>query len=376
MIHPLQALASLGQSPWLDNIERRLLVTGELARLIQQGEIRGVTSNPSIFHNVIARSSDYDDLLSTLTADGCSPEEIYDHLVLRDICEAADLFLPLYELTQSEDGYVSLEVNPLLAQDSDSTLQEAQRLWNKVNRPNLMIKIPATREGLTAIRGAIAKGINVNVTLIFSLKRYLEVMDAYLIGLEDRLEKGQTILEISSVASFFISRLDTKADKLLATFAHGDSAKAALAVSLSGKLAIANAKMAYQQFKQVFSSERFKFLESHGGRVQRPLWASTSAKNPAYPDTYYVEPLIGPHTVNTMPPVTLAAFKDHGVAKVTVEDDVPGAQMVFSDLEALGISIANLTQELENEGVSSFVDSYQALIKTIEQRRLVALQQG
>ena len=374
MLPPLQALSAIGQSPWYDNIERRLLQNGELAAMLKRGDIRGVTSNPSIFHNAIARSNDYDAVLVELAKDGLSAEQIYERLVIQDICDAADLFLPLYQQTQGGDGYVSLEVNPLLAYDTEQTVHEALRLWQSVAHPNLMIKVPATKEGLPAIRRLIAAGLNVNVTLIFAIKRYLEVIDAYLMGLEDRLTTGQPVKSIASVASFFVSRLDSKADAYLDGIAGQDVTKATQSASLKGKLAIANARLAYQQFQEAFSSQRYLHLQAQGARLQRPLWASTSTKNPLYTDTMYVDALVGPNTVNTMPPQTLAAFKDHGIAAVTVDQDLAAARKVFSDLEAVGISIATLTLELEVEGVKAFADAFQALIRAIEQRRLEALQ--
>lgn len=369
MENPIQKMIALGQSPWFDNIERRLLISGELKAMIDRGEIRGVTSNPSIFHNAIARSTDYDEELLRLAKEGLTTQEIYECLVVQDIQAAADLFLPLYHQTRGGDGFVSLEVNPLLAHDPDGTVSEVLRLWQRVNRPNLMIKIPATREGLSAIRSTIAAGVNVNVTLIFSLSRYAAVMEAYLSGLEDRLKMGQAIDHIVSVASFFISRLDTKADQRLNQIARADPAQASQAAALQGRLAIASARLAYQQFRKVFNSERYQQLKEKGARLQRPLWASTSTKNPAYPDTLYVDELIGPDTINTMPPHTLAAFMEHGKAELTIEDDLPQAEKVFADLESMGISIDELTRELEDEGVKAFADAYQALLQTLEEKR-------
>lgn len=373
MENPIQRMIALGQSPWFDNIERRLLISGELKAMIDRGEIRGVTSNPSIFHNAIARSIDYDEELLRLAKEGLTTQEIYECLVVQDIQAAADLFLPLYHQTRGGDGFVSLEVNPLLAHDPDGTVLEALRLWQRVNLPNLMIKIPATREGLSAIRSTIAAGVNVNVTLIFSLSRYAAVMEAYLGGLEDRLKMGQAIDHIVSVASFFVSRLDTKADQRLNQIAGMDPAQTDKAAALQGRLAIASARLAYQQFRKVFSSERYQQLKEKGARLQRPLWASTSTKNPAYPDTLYVDELIGPDTINTMPPHTLAAFMDHGKAELTIEKDLPQAEKVFADLESMGISIDELTRELEEEGVKAFADAYQALLQTLEEKRLRVL---
>jgi transaldolase len=365
----LQALTSLGQSPWYDNIERRLLLNGELAAMIASGDIRGVTSNPSIFNNAIARSTDYDARLAELAHSGASAAQIYESLVIEDIQAAADLFSGLYRESQGADGYVSLEVNPLLAHDTQGTINEALRLWKDVSRPNLMVKIPATQAGIPAIRKVISAGVNVNVTLIFALDRYQAVMDAYLSGLEDRLAAGQGIDSIASVASFFVSRIDSKTNKYLDVVASQTSLSAGLAASLKGRIAIASARLAYQQFLFVFNSPRFSALKSQGARLQRPLWASTSTKDPAYPDTIYVDTLIGPDTVNTLPPQTLAAFKDHGVVQRTVDQDLAQAQQDFSDLAQLGISIAQITTELEQEGVQAFADAFNALMQTIETRR-------
>lgn len=373
-MNPLTKLIELGQSPWFDYIERRLLEDGELAKLIAQGEIRGITSNPSIFHQAIAKSQDYDTALVTLAWAGASAQQIYDSLTIEDVQAADDLFYPLYQESQAGDGYVSLEVSPELAHDTLGTLAEARRLWSLVKRPNLMIKIPATREGLPAVRQAIAEGINVNVTLIFSLKRYAEVMEAYLEGLEQRLEalEGSLPLDhIASVASFFVSRMDTKVDLALSKLTAGP--QAASATALMGKAALANARLAYQLFRQVFGSPRFQRLQAQGARLQRPLWASTSTKNPAYPDTLYVDSLIGPDTVNTLPPQTLDAFRQHGRAIPSLEEDLEAARQVFEDIESLGISVDQVTRELEQEGVQAFANAFTALLEAIETRRQAAL---
>lgn len=363
---PVQQLVQLGQSIWYDNIERRLLKNGELAGMIERGEIQGLTSNPSIFNNAIAKSNDYDAELMPMIEAGKSAEEIFEQLAIEDIRAAADLMRSLYEETNGGDGYVSLEVSPNLAYDTEKTLSEAKRLWALVDRPNLMIKIPATKEGLPAIRQAITAGFNVNITLIFSIERYQAVMDAYLSGLEDRVSNGQPVDNIASVASFFVSRIDAKVDAQLEAIGT-EQAKAIL-----GKTAIANAKLAYQAFKEIFESDRFATLSTKGARLQRPLWASTSTKNPDYPDTLYVDQLIGPDTVNTAPPHTLVAFLDHGTAALTLEKDIDEAQQVFAELEALDISMAEVTQALEDAGVKSFADAFASLMNTIEQRRPVA----
>ncbi|HBY06403.1 MAG TPA: transaldolase, partial [Chloroflexi bacterium] len=343
-MNPIEKLHSLGQSIWYDNIERRLLENGELAAMIARGEIRGVTSNPSIFNNAIAKSADYDVALVPLAKSGATKEEIYENLAVADIQAACDLFRPLYAETERGDGYVSLEVSPYLAHDTAGTAADAARLWAWVDRPNLMIKIPATKEGLSAITKSIAAGINVNVTLIFSLARYEEVMEAYLAGLEQRLGAGQPVDQIASVASFFISRIDSNVDSRL------EALGSERAAALQGKIAVSNAKLAYAMHKQIFAGERWEKLRAEGAQIQRALWASTSTKNKAYPDTKYVDELIGPHTVNTVPPATLVAFTDHGMAAFTLEADLEAARNAMDDLAALGISMEEVTQELEDQG--------------------------
>lgn len=356
---PISKLTSLGQSLWYDNIQRKLLVNGELKAMIERGDIRGVTSNPTIFQNAIAKTTDYDAALTPLAWAGWDAEKIFWQLAIEDIQEACDLFRPLYDKTKGGDGYVSLEVSPYLATDTAGTIIQAQELWDRVNRPNLMVKIPATRECIPAIRASIAAGINVNVTLIFSLDRYAAVMDAYLAGLEERVAQDLPVQHIASVASFFVSRVDTKIDPRLPK----DSA-------LAGKAAIANAKFAYDAFESIFTSPRFATLKARfRARVQRPLWASTGTKNPAYPDTLYIDSLIGPDTVNTVPPATLDAFRDHGNATLTITRGLEEAQTLFADLKAQGISMTTVTQELEEEGVKAFADAFKTLLDAIEERR-------
>lgn len=361
----------LGQSFWYDNIQRRQLKNGEMAQLVNRGDIRGMTSNPTIFNNAIAKSNDYDEALLPLALAGKTAEEIFYQLAVEDIQAAADLFLPLYQRVHGADGYISLEVSPYLAHDTNGTVAEAKRLWKWVNRPNLMIKIPATKAGIPAITQAIEAGLNVNVTLIFSLDRYTEVMDAYLKGLEYRVEKNLPIDMITSVASFFVSRVDTKVDALLQALVQAGGPNASLAAGLMGKAAIANAKLAYELFLGTFSGERFTHLSQFGGRCQRPLWASTSTKNPTYRDVVYVEELIGPQTVDTLPPQTLVAFRDHGKARLTLQEGLESSRDVLEQLESLKISMDKVTAELEEEGVKSFADSFTALLKTIEDRRVV-----
>jgi transaldolase / glucose-6-phosphate isomerase len=358
MSNPITTLTSLGQSLWYDNIQRKLLENGELKAMIERGDIRGVTSNPTIFNNAIAKTNDYDSALTPLAWSGWDAEKIFWQLAIEDIKGACDAFMPLYEETNGSDGYVSLEVSPHLANDSEGTAAQAQQLWARVAKPNLMVKIPATKAGIPAIRTAIAAGVNVNVTLIFSLARYIEVMDAYLSGLEDRILAGGDIEPIHSVASFFVSRVDTKIDPRLPKGS-----------DLAGKAAIANAKLAYEEFRKVFSATRFAKLQLAKANLQRPLWASTGTKNPAYSDTIYVDNLIGPATVNTVPPATLDAFRDHGVAAQTILEGVDEARAVLVRLEAAGISMDVVTQELEDEGVKSFADAFTQLLATIDERR-------
>ncbi len=362
MTNIIHDLTALGQSLWYDNMSRHLLESGELAALIEKGDLRGATSNPSIFHNAIAKSHDYDSALTPLAIAGWSAEQIFWQLAQEDIKAACDLFRPLYDQTKGKDGFVSIEVSPYLANDTEGTIAQAKHLWETINRPNLMVKIPATKAGVPAIRASIAAGININVTLIFSLERYGEVMEAYLSGLEDQLKDGGEISHIASVASFFVSRLDTKVD---ARLPEGSP--------LRGKIAIANARLAYDKFSDVFSTKRFEKLRLSLGRAQRPLWASTGTKNPAYPDTLYVDSLIGPDTVNTVPPATLDAYRDHGTAAVTVMDNIEECENQIAEMEKLGISMASVTEELEAEGVKSFADAFTALFQTIEERRLAVV---
>jgi transaldolase len=358
-----------GQSVWYDNIQRRLLKNGEMARMISQGEIRGVTSNPTIFMNAITKSQDYDETLVPMARAGSSAEEIFYQLAIEDIQATADLFQPLYNQTEAGDGYVSLEVSPYLAHDTANTLEEAKRLWKRVDRPNLMIKIPATKAGLPAITEALAEGINVNVTLIFARERYGEVMAAHLAGLEKRLAKGLPIDRVASVASFFVSRVDTNVDARLQAIMERQDPQTKAAGLLLGQAAIANARLAYADFKAVIATRRFQELKASGARPQRPLWASTSTKNPAYRDVIYVEELIGPDTVNTMPPQTLVAFLEHGVVRPgSLEEELEAARQSLDGLEKLGISIKAVTQQLEDEGVKSFSEAFTALLDAVGQR--------
>ena len=352
-------LNKAGQSPWLDNIRRGMIRSGELSRMIQNFALKGVTSNPSIFEKAISGSTDYDEaILEFISKNQGAPADIFDALAIKDIQDTADLFQPVHKTTG--DGYVSIEVSPRLANDTQKTLAEARRLFEAVARRNVMIKIPGTLEGLPAIEQAIYEGINVNITLLFSVARYEQVIEAYLKGLERRAREGKPVSGIASVASFFVSRVDSKVDKWL----EGKGSK-----DLQGKAAVANAKIAYQKYKEAFAAPRFKALKDKGAATQRLLWASTSTKNPAYRDVVYVEELIGPDTVNTMPQATLSAFKDHGRVSPTLEKDVEGARKILEALAKAGIDLKRATEELEVEGVKLFADAYDALLWCITAKR-------
>ncbi len=374
MADALQTLRELGQSPWLDNITRDLVRSGTLGAMVQAGHVTGLTSNPTIFEQAVARSTAYDDAIATLVRAGKPAPAIVDALVIEDIRAAADVFAPVYAATRRADGYVSIEVDPTLAHDAAATVREAKRLWRAVNRPNLMVKIPATREGVVAIEETIASGINVNVTLIFSLARYAEVMDAYVHGLTRRLEAGTRVDRIASVASFFVSRVDTAVDRLLDQRAATVASDQRPAIErLRGKAAIANAKLAYAAFRQRFSPEHFGLLAREGARPQRPLWASTSTKNPAYPDVYYVDALVGADTVDTLPPATLTAYLDHGHPERRIDLAVDRARELLTQLGQSGVDIDRVTAQLESDGVAAFVASYRALVDTVGLRREAAL---
>lgn len=362
------ALQEQGQSIWLDYIERGMLRSGELAELGGAG-LRGVTSNPTIFQQAITKSAAYADDLQRLAHTDLDPKAVFEALAIADIQAAADVLRPIYDANQGRDGFVSIEVAPDLAYDADATVAEAHRLFAAVDRPNLMVKVPATAPGVEAIRRLIADGRKINVTLIFARERYAEVMEAYLAGLEERVKQGKPIEQIASVASFFVSRVDTNVDARLDALAEQHPDRAGTIDALRGKAAVANAKLAYRQFQEVFSGPRWDALARAGAQHQRPLWASTSTKNPAYPELIYVETLIGPHTVNTMPPKTLEAFRDHGVVARTVDEDLAGAEAVLAQLARLGIDLAEVTNELEVEGVQKFTDSYNELLAGIAKRR-------
>jgi len=370
MTNIIGELKKNGHSIWYDNIERKLLEDGTLAGMVERGEIRGITSNPSIFNNAISKSNEYDQDIESLTKQGLIREEVYEQLAIRDIQNAADLFLPLYQETNGGDGYVSLEVSPFLAHETEKTIIDAKKLWKMVNRPNLMVKIPATLEGLPAITEVISAGINVNVTLIFSITRYQAVMEAYLAGLEKRVLEGKEIGGIASVASFFISRIDAKVDSQLEEIL--SKTPGGEVQDLLGKAALASGKLAFEAYGEVFGegASRFAALVEVGANKQRALWASTSTKNPQYPDTMYVDGLIGPDTVNTVPPKTLVAFFDHGTVERSIDSHVDEAKQVFENLAKAGIDMDQVTEELESEGVQSFADAFTSLLDSLQARML------
>ena len=360
--NPLKKLESLGQSIWLDYIRRDLIANGELQHLIDEDGLSGITSNPAIFEKAIANSTIYDVDIRKMASHKKDVNTVYEALSQQDVQKAADVFRPLYDKTNGEDGYVSLEVNPHLAHDTAGTIEEGRRLWVTLNRPNILIKVPATTEGLVAIRQLISEGINVNVTLLFGLPRYRAVAEAYVEGLEDRLKQGNPIGNISSVASFFLSRIDTLVDPLLEKIIVSDGIRKEVAMGTLGEVAISSAKAAYQIYKEVFHSSRFKKLEGKGAHVQRLLWASTSNKNPNYSDIKYIEPLIGANTVNTVPPQTIDAYRDHGDPKLRIELDMEKANRILASLPKLGIDLDQVTQQLENEGISKFNEPFDKLM--------------
>jgi len=364
-----QKLFNMGQSLWYDNIQRGLIESGELKRMIDAGEIYGITSNPSIFMNAIAKSNEYDAAIQPMALADWSPEAIFWQLAVEDIRSAADLLAGVYEKTNGSDGYISLEVDPTLANDTEATIKEAKRLWDWVNRPNLCVKIPATKEGLPAIRTSIAAGINVNVTLLFSPQRYEEVIDAYLSGLEDRLAAGHPIDHIHSVASVFVSRIDGMVDPLLREYADQKDPLSEIAFSYLGKVAVANSRYCYKLYKDKFSSPRFETLEAKGAHLQRPLWASTGLKDPSYSLTKYVDELIAPNTVNTANPTTLNAYQESGSLAYAIEGLEDEAQALLQQVEKFGIDLANVYQTLEQDGVKAFADSFAELLAVIDTRK-------
>lgn len=350
-----------GQSPWLDNLQRSYITSGKLAELIASG-VRGLTSNPTIFQKAIQGSADYDEQFSEEISNGASPLDAYWSLVIKDINDASEVFADLYSQSSGCDGFVSVEVDPRLAKDGERTLDAARDLHQRINRPNVMIKIPATEEGLPAIEQMISEGRNVNVTLIFSLQRYQQVMDAYVRGLESRASRGLEVSGIQSVASFFISRVDNDIDELL------NMNGTAEALELRGKAAISQGRLAYALFQTTFSGERWEKLSALGAAVQRPLWASTSTKNPSYSDTLYIDELIGPFTVNTIPESTLYAFADHGNPSRTVDMNVAAAVDIWKSLRSYGVDVDEVARKLEREGVASFIKSFEELVEALNQK--------
>ena len=376
MTNPLKSLQEYGQSVWLDFLSRDLLRGGELKRLIAEDGLRGMTSNPSIFEKAIGHGEDYDAQIAELEASGdLDPGTLFERLAVTDIQTAADALRPVYDQTQGRDGYVSIEVSPYSAMQTDATIEEARRLWREIGRDNLMVKIPATQPGLPAIRAMIAEGVNINITLLFSQQVYAQVAEAYISGLEEYVRKGGDPHKVASVASFFVSRIDTLVDEALdkKIAATNDPAEKARLKGLQGKVAIANAKLAYQMYQRIFNDERWQRLAQHGAQTQRLLWASTGTKNKAYSDVLYVEELIGPDTVNTMPPATMDAFRDHGRPRPSLEEDIPGAETVMATLEEAGISIDEITARLVEDGVRLFAEAADNLYAAVQKKRRTVL---
>jgi transaldolase/glucose-6-phosphate isomerase len=363
--NPLKGLLDFGQSPWMDYIRRDLLTGGELKRLIHDDGLRGMTSNPSIFAKAISTSKDYSDILDSVDAKTLNATQLYEKIAVRDVQDAADIFRPVYEESRQRDGYVSLEVSPTLALEMQKTLDEARRLWKMVNRPNVMIKVPGTKECLPAIRQLLEEGININITLLFAQSAYESVAEAYIAALEARAAKGQDINHISSVASFFVSRIDTLADSLIdeKLKTASDSAQKTLLNNLKGKVAIANAKVTYKKYQELFSGPRWQALAAKGAQTQRLLWASTSTKNKAYRDVIYVEELIGADTVDTIPPATFDAFRDHGKLRASLTENVGEASKTMSDLEKAGLSMKEITDKLLVDGIKLFADAFKELLE-------------
>lgn len=364
-MNPLKTLQTYGQSVYMDEIRRSMLTDGFLQTLIDRDGLRGVTSNPAIFQTAIAETNDYDDAIAKRVKDGMNVMDIYEDLVVEDIQVAADLFRPTYDASDGRFGYVSLEVNPHLAHDTEGTIREARHLWARLARPNVFIKVPGTAAGLPAITSLIKEGINVNVTLLFGLTRYRDVAEAYVAGLEQRHAAGHSIERVASVASFFLSRIDVLVDPMLENAAQQDIMPAEDILSLRGTIAIASAKEAYQIYKEIFSTKRFSSLASAGAATQRLLWASTSTKNPDYPDVMYIEPLIGQDTVNTLPVNTLDAYRDHGEPADRMETGITDARKALATLPELGINLDECTQLLEDEGVAKFISPFDSLMGTL-----------
>jgi transaldolase / glucose-6-phosphate isomerase len=363
--NPLKGLLDYGQSPWMDYIRRDLLTSGELKRLIQDDGLMGMTSNPSIFAKAISSSNFYSDILDSLEAKKLNATQLYEKIAVRDVQDAADIFRPVYDETRKRDGYVSLEVSPALALEADKTLEEARRLWKMVNRPNVMIKVPGTKECIPVIRKLLEEGININTTLLFAQSAYEQVAEVFIAALEARAAKNQDIAHIASVASFFVSRIDTLADSLIDEKLKSatDPSQRALLNGLKGKVAIANAKVTYKKYQEIFSGPRWNALKAKGGQTQRLLWASTSTKNKAYRDVIYVEELIGADTVDTIPPTTFEAFRDHGRLRPSLTENVDQAFKTMSDLEKGGISMKEITDKLLVDGIKLFADAFKELLE-------------
>ncbi len=365
----LQQLLDYGQAMWLDYIRRDLFTTGKLKQMIANDGLRGMTSNPAIFEKAIADSSLYDDFLHSLAKEkNLSATDRFERIAIRDIQDAADTLKPVYLESNFHDGYVSLEVSPYLANKTQETIEEARRLWKAVARENVMIKVPGTAAGIPAIKQLIGEGININVTLLFAQEVYVQVAEAYVAGLEELAKRGGNLKKMAGVASFFISRIDTLIDSMLNEKIKGtsDANQQALYKSLLGKVAIANGKLTYQKYEKIFSGPRWQALAAKGAQTQRVLWASTSTKNPAYRDVIYVEELIGPDTVNTMPPATVDAFRDHGKLRKSLTEDIPGAEKVMADLAKAGISMKEVTDKLTMDGVKLFADAFDKLLAAVE----------
>jgi len=368
-MNPLKALGEQGQSVWLDFMRRSLITAGELQRYIDNDGLKGLTSNPTIFQKAVEGSEDYDDLFREWAPRGASAGDVFEALAIRDIGDAARIFRPVWEQTRHRDGYCSIEVTPTLAHDTKGTVVEARRLWQKLGVQNVMVKIPGTVEGTPAIEQCIAEGLNINVTLLFSQDAYVAVAEAYIRGLEQRAARGEDVSKSASVASFFVSRIDSLVEKIIASREKtATPQQRALFDEVTGKVAIANAKQAYQKYKKLFSGPRWQKLADKGAKTQRVLWASTGTKNPKYSDVLYIEELIGRDTVNTIPPATLDAFRDHGKVRPTLEQDVDQADAVMRKLEQSGISMKEVTDKLVEDGVKSFSDSFAELISAVGSR--------
>ncbi len=368
--NPVYQIKNFGQSAWYDNIERSILTSGKLEKIVEEDGICGVTSNPTIFEKAITQSRDYDAEIEELARKRKTAEEVYNNLTIKDVSLAADILYRIYKETEGKDGYVSIEVPPKYAYDIEETIGEAQKLFERIGRENVMIKVPATEEGAMAIERLISKGININATLVFSLSHYESVALAYIKGLEEFSREGGDLRRVASVASLFVSRIDTLVDSLISSLVESkrDPEKKRDLEELKGKAAIANSKKVYQKFKEIFSQEKFKDLAKRGARVQRPLWASTSTKNPAYGDVKYVEELIGPDTVNTIPQVTLDAFRDHGKPRLSLEENLGGVEDTLSRMERAGIDLEQVCETLQREGVDAFEKSFDNLLSTLKEK--------